>query len=92
MKPGRPRCSVPPPHCRNRMEATDQSHRPRPPAMFCIAILFHDLGAYGFYQRSPFPWSFDIYVHYYFAIPVTLILHRAIATNFPGGVMPGSCM
>jgi uncharacterized membrane protein YjdF len=52
-------------------------------AMFCLAILFHDLGAYGFYQHSPFPWSFDIYVHYYFAIPVTLMLYRAIATNFP---------
>jgi uncharacterized membrane protein YjdF len=52
-------------------------------AMYAIAILFHDLGAYGFYQHSPFPWSFDIYVHFYFAIPVTLMLYRAIATNFP---------
>ena len=51
--------------------------------MFAIAVLFHDLGAYGFYQHSPFPWSFDIYVHYYFAIPITLILYRAIAMNFP---------
>ncbi len=51
--------------------------------MFAVAILFHDLGAYGFYQHSPFPWSFDIYVHYYFAIPVTMILYRGIAMSFP---------
>src|SRR6266496_3902724 len=52
-------------------------------AMFAIAILFHDLGAYGFYQRSPFPWSFDIYVHFYFAIPVTFMLFRAIYFKLP---------
>src|SRR4051812_35728597 len=52
-------------------------------AMFAIAILFHDLGAFGFYQHSPLPWSFDIYVHFYFAVALTLMLYRAIATNFP---------
>ena len=50
---------------------------------FAVAILIHDLGAYGFYQRSPLPFSYDILVHYYFAIAVTLILHRALAMNFP---------
>jgi len=52
-------------------------------AMYAVAILFHDLGAYGFYQHSPFPWSYDIYVHYYFAIPVTMMLFFAIAANVP---------
>ena len=51
--------------------------------LFAIAILIHDLGAYGFYQRSPLPFSYDILVHYYFAVAVTIILHRALAMNFP---------
>jgi len=51
--------------------------------LFAIAILIHDLGAYGFYQRSPIPFSYDILVHYYFAVAVTLSLHRALAMNFP---------
>ena len=50
---------------------------------YAVAILIHDLGAYGFYQRSPLPFSYDILVHYYFAVAVTLILHRALAMNFP---------
>lgn len=57
--------------------------QPIPYAMFVLAILFHDLGAFGFYRSSPLPWSFDIYVHYYFAIPVTLILYHAIETHMP---------
>jgi uncharacterized membrane protein YjdF len=51
--------------------------------MFAVAILIHDLGAYGFYQRSPLPFSYDILVHFYFAVAVTLLLHRALAMNFP---------
>jgi uncharacterized membrane protein YjdF len=51
--------------------------------MYALAILIHDLGAYGFYQRSPLPFSYDILVHYYFAVAVTMILHRALAMNFP---------
>src|SRR3954469_20278391 len=50
--------------------------------MFAVAILIHDLGASGFYQPSPLPFSYDILVHYYFAIPVTMILHRALMMNF----------
>ena len=67
-------------------------------ALFGLAILFHDLGAYGFYQHSPLPWSYDIYVHYYFAIPVTMILFFALAGSFPQlrgwqvGVMSGMFM
>jgi uncharacterized membrane protein YjdF len=52
-------------------------------ALFIIAILLHDVGAYGLYQRSPLPFSWDILVHYFFAIPVTLIMYRALAGNFP---------
>ncbi len=51
--------------------------------LFALAILVHDLGAYGFYQRSPLPMSWDIFVHFYFAVAVTLMLHRALAMNFP---------
>jgi uncharacterized membrane protein YjdF len=51
--------------------------------LFAVAILIHDLGAYGFYQRSPLPFSYDILVHFYFAVAVTLMLHRALAMNFP---------
>src|SRR5687768_3625950 len=57
-------------------------------ALLIGAILLHDLGAYGWYQRSPLPFSWDILVHYYFAIPVTLILHRAIATNYASVLKP----
>ena len=40
-------------------------------------------GAYGFYQHSPLPFSWDILVHYYFAIPGALILHGALSHHFP---------
>jgi uncharacterized membrane protein YjdF len=56
---------------------------PVPYAMFGVAILLHDLGAYGLYRASPLPFSYDILVHYYFAVPVTLLLYRALAGNFP---------
>ena len=56
---------------------------PVPYFMFAVAILLHDIGAYGFYQRSPLPFSWDILVHYYFPIPVTLLMYRALAGNFP---------
>ena len=41
--------------------------------LFGTAILLHDLGAFGFYQRSFFGLSFDIYVHFYFAFAATFI-------------------
>ena len=61
-------------------------------ALLIVAFLLHDVGAYGFYQRSPLPFSWDILVHYYFAIPVTLIMHRAIATNYAGVLRPWQAM
>jgi uncharacterized membrane protein YjdF len=57
-------------------------------ALLIVAILLHDLGAYGWYQKSPLPISWDILVHFYFAIPITLILHRAIATNYAAVLRP----
>ena len=51
--------------------------------LFCVAILLHMSGALGFYQHSPFPISFDIVVHFYFAFAVAFLLHHAIAVNFP---------
>lgn len=57
-------------------------------ALLIAAILLHDLGAYGWYQESPLPFSWDILVHYYFAVPVTLIVHRGITTNYPSVLRP----
>ena len=57
-------------------------------ALLIVAMLLHDLGAYGWYQRSPLPFSWDILVHYYFAVPITLILHRAIAHNYASVLRP----
>lgn len=49
-------------------------------ALFAAAVLLHDLGAYGYYQNSPTPpVSFDMYVHFYFALAGTVVLHRALA-------------
>ena len=53
-------------------------------ALFAIALLVHMLGTFGFYQRSFFGLSFDIYVHFYFAIPVALILERLFRHGAPG--------
>lgn len=52
-------------------------------AAYAVALLLHDLGAYGFYQHSPLPWSWDIYVHYFFGIVGTLALRGALAHHFP---------
>ena len=53
-------------------------------ALFAIALLVHMLGTFGFYQRSFLGLSFDIYVHFYFAIPVALILERLFRHGSPG--------
>lgn len=53
-------------------------------ALFAIALLLHGLGAFGFYQRSFLGLSFDIYVHFYFAIPVALVLERFFRHKAPG--------
>jgi uncharacterized membrane protein YjdF len=52
-------------------------------AAFLVAILLHDMGAYGWYQNSPLPFSWDIFVHFYFAIPGALIIRGALRHHFP---------
>jgi uncharacterized membrane protein YjdF len=48
-------------------------------ALLCLAILLHMTGAYGWYQRSPLPHSFDIYVHFYFAFAAAFAVEQIIA-------------
>jgi uncharacterized membrane protein YjdF len=52
-------------------------------ALFTSAILLHNLGALGWYQRWPGGFSFDILVHFYFAVVAGLIVFRAIAKGIP---------
>jgi len=52
-------------------------------ALVCSAILLHMSGAFGFYQHSPLPFSFDILVHYYFALVLSLAIYRMLQGNFP---------
>jgi uncharacterized membrane protein YjdF len=51
-------------------------------AMYASALLFHDLGAYGFYQHSPLHYSFDIFVHFWFGVVVSFILRGALQRHF----------
>ena len=46
--------------------------------LFGIALLIHDLGAFGFYQRGFLGLSYDIYVHFYFAFAATFMFYRAL--------------
>ena len=57
-------------------------------ALFAIAILFHMLGTFGYYQRSPLPWSFDVYVHFYFAFAIAFVLERFFRIYLGGRVWP----
>jgi uncharacterized membrane protein YjdF len=50
-------------------------------AMCVAAILLHNLGAFGFYQKWPLPFSFDIAVHFFFAFAVSFVLHRALRST-----------
>src|SRR5205823_5609132 len=50
--------------------------------LFGSAILLHMLGAFGYYQDSPLPFSFDILVHYYFSMVVTFGLAEAFERNY----------
>ena len=51
--------------------------------LFALALVLHDLGAFGFYQRSFFGVSFDVYVHFYFAFAAALLVHRFLAKSLP---------
>jgi uncharacterized membrane protein YjdF len=51
-------------------------------AMGVLAVLLHDLGAFGFYQTSPLPFSFDIAVHFFLAFAAAFVLHRALRRSY----------
>jgi uncharacterized membrane protein YjdF len=51
--------------------------------LLAAAVVLHDLGAFGFYQRSFGGLSFDIYVHFYFAFAGALIVERFVAHTVP---------
>jgi uncharacterized membrane protein YjdF len=51
--------------------------------LFALAVLLHDLGAFGLYQKSPLGLSFDIYVHFYFAFAATFIFYHALEHSLP---------
>ena len=52
-------------------------------ALVALALVLHDLGAFGFYQRSFFNVSFDVYVHFYFAFAAAFGVHRFLARALP---------
>lgn len=52
-------------------------------ALFASALVLHNLGAFGFYQRSFFGLPFDIYVHFYFGLVGTLLIRRALSRSIP---------
>ena len=51
--------------------------------LFILAILLHNLGAMGWYQKSPLPMSFDIAVHFYFGVVGGLLVYRMLQQSLP---------
>ena len=51
--------------------------------LYVIAVLLHNLGSLGWYQKSPLPFSWDILVHYYFGLVGMLLIHRALELKLP---------
>jgi uncharacterized membrane protein YjdF len=56
--------------------------------LFASALLLHNLGAFGYYQKSPFPFSFDIAVHAYFGFVATFLYFRALEKHAPVSIWP----
>jgi uncharacterized membrane protein YjdF len=55
--------------------------------LFALALLLHDLGAYGCYYQRYLGLQFDYYVHFFFGMVAALILARALERRFhPGRV------
>jgi|GEM_PF-1277210 len=50
--------------------------------ILAVALLFHNLGAYGLYRTSWEGIEFDGYVHYFFGLAGGLAIARALAFNF----------
>lgn len=51
-------------------------------ALLATALLLHNLGAFGCYNRHYFGLEFDFYVHFYFGMVGGLILERAFRHHF----------
>jgi uncharacterized membrane protein YjdF len=51
-------------------------------ALMAIALLFHNLGAYGLYRTTWAGIEFDGYVHYYFGFAGAFAIARALGYNF----------
>ena len=51
--------------------------------LFILAILLHNLGAMGWYQKSPLPMSFDIAVHFYFGVVGGMLVYRLLQQSLP---------
>ena len=52
-------------------------------ALFALALLLHNLGAFGLYQRSVLGVSFDVYVHTYFGVVGGLLVYRYLRHEVP---------
>lgn len=51
--------------------------------LYVIAVLLHNLGSLGWYQKGPLPFAWDILVHYYFGVIGMLMLQRALELKLP---------
>lgn len=50
-------------------------------ALFALAMLLHNLGAFGWYRKSFLGLDFDSYVHAWFGFVAALILYRCFTTQ-----------
>ena len=51
-------------------------------ALLAMALLFHNLGAFGFYRTSWNGIEFDGYVHYFFGVAGGMAIARGLGYNF----------
>ncbi|MGZ8900074.1 MAG: hypothetical protein ACXW3Z_08260, partial [Limisphaerales bacterium] len=51
-------------------------------AFFASALILHNMGAFGAYQREYYGLKFDIYVHFYFGMAGGFIVARALKGSF----------
>ena len=52
-------------------------------ALFAVAVIIHDLGSLGFYNRVFLGLRFDTYVHFFFGLVAGLVLFHAARTRLP---------
>ena len=51
-------------------------------ALLCSALLFHNLGVFGFYRREFFTLQFDTYVHFYFGFCCAFLMTRGLRLGY----------